>query len=244
MRVLVTRPLIDAEETAAALRARGHAPVLAPLMTITHDTGASEALARALQGAQGIAFTSANGVRAFAALNARRDAPVITVGPASAASARDAGFNTVFAGDGGAQSLLKLAGRQFSSAGGPLVHVAGTHLAATSAGGLKRGLEALGFELRRAVIYEAAAALDLPGPLRRELMGDASPGLEAALFYSPRSAALFRDLVIRAGLAQACGGLKVFCISAATAQALSPLAFKSVDAAPTPNGQALLDLLE
>ncbi len=244
MRILVTRPLIDSQQTAAALVVRGHAPMVVPLMTIRHETHAASALDHALQGAQGIVFTSANGVRAFAALNARRDLAAFTVGPASAACARDIGLNTVFAGEGDAKSLHSLVARHCDSAGGPLVHVAGTHLAAPSAGALKTGLEALGFTLRRVVIYEAVAASVLPEELHACLSDNSPSRLEAALFYSPRGSALFRDLVTRAGLAGRCAGMRSFCLSAATAEALIPLVFQSVDVAPMPNGQALLDMLD
>jgi len=244
MRVLITRSEIDAQETASELCARGHIQVSVPLLTIQHDAQAAETLEQALKGAQGIVFTSANGVRAFAALNGRRDMPAYAVGSASASCARDAGLKAVFSGEGDATSLQALVARACESAAGPLVHVAGTHLASQGGESLKSGLESLGFNVRRVVIYEAEAAKSLPAALRKSLLDQSSLKLDAALFYSPRSAALFRDLVIQADLAGQCEGLRAFCLSTAVARALTPLVFRSVDVAPMPNGQALLDLLD
>ena len=39
MRVLVTRPIDDANETAALLRQRGHDPVVAPLLEVHYHDG-------------------------------------------------------------------------------------------------------------------------------------------------------------------------------------------------------------
>ena len=63
MRILVTRPAADAERTAAALRARGHEAIVAPLLSV-------EFLSDAELGAgpwAAILVTSANAARAIAA---------------------------------------------------------------------------------------------------------------------------------------------------------------------------------
>ena len=80
MRLLVTRPEPDNERTAAALRARGHEVMLAPLLRI-------EAVADADLGAPpwaAILLTSANGARAIAGHPRRGELlalPVLAVGP-------------------------------------------------------------------------------------------------------------------------------------------------------------------
>ena len=56
-------------------------------------------------------FTSANGVRALAALTPRRDLPALCVGPATAAAARQAGFVNCFEAAGDARALADLARR-------------------------------------------------------------------------------------------------------------------------------------
>ena len=61
MRVLVTRPAEDAEETAAELVARGHEPVIAPLVDIRFVEGPP----LELDSVQAVLATSRNGVRAL-----------------------------------------------------------------------------------------------------------------------------------------------------------------------------------
>src|SRR5271163_2010704 len=91
MRVLLTRPEPEAQRTAAALRARGHAVVVAPLLRI-------EILSDAELGDgpwAAILVTSANAVRAIAGHRRRHDLhgiPAFTVGRHSAQAMRDAGF--------------------------------------------------------------------------------------------------------------------------------------------------------
>jgi uroporphyrinogen-III synthase len=69
-----------------------------------------------------------------------------------------------------------------------------------------------------------------------------SGALDAALFFSPRSASVFRDCVVNAGLDV--GSLIAICISEATASALAPLAFREVRIAEAPNQDALLGCIE
>lgn len=55
-----------------------------------------------------LAFTSVNGVAAFAALSPARDRPVFTVGDATAAAAWEAGFAGVRSADGALPDLARL----------------------------------------------------------------------------------------------------------------------------------------
>ena len=105
MRVLVTRPRDDAEDTAAKLIARGHEPVIAPLIEIKLLPGDEIAL----DDVQAVLITSANGVRALAKRTKRRDVKVFTVGEQSAEVARALGFADIVPGRGGAHALAQLA---------------------------------------------------------------------------------------------------------------------------------------
>src|SRR4030088_3031309 len=111
MRLLVTRPEPDNARTAAALRAKGHEVVLAPLLHI-------EAVAGATLGAPpwaAILLTSANGARALASHPQRGEllaVPVLAVGRSSADAARAAGFADVTSADGDADDLARLAARR------------------------------------------------------------------------------------------------------------------------------------
>ena len=88
MKILVTRPTLDGEETARLLALRGHEALPAPLLT-TQFLDGPEVM---LEGVQAILATSANGMRALARRTSRRDMVVFAVGPQTAAEAQHQGF--------------------------------------------------------------------------------------------------------------------------------------------------------
>jgi uroporphyrinogen-III synthase len=228
MRVLVTRPIDDANETAALLRARGHDPVVAPLLDVHYRDGHP----LRLDGIQGLLATSANGVRAFARRTSRRDFPVFAVGSQTAQAARDAGFGDVRNADGNADTLAQAVQAATRPSEGPLLHAAG----AEAEGRLAAALIAAGFTVRTEVLYEVPVVTDLPPAAR-----DAFPTLDAVLIFSARSAQAFVDCVKRAGLTPT--DLIAVAISAAAAGPLGALAFREIRVATHPNQASVLDAL-
>ena len=232
MRVLVTRPMEDAPATEALLSELGHSALIAPLLTVHYQDG----LPLDLGGVQGVLATSANGVRALARRTPRRDLQVYAVGPQTAAAAVKAGFAQVESADGDALALAKAVPRWATPGSGALLHPTGGE----GAGHLAASLGAEGYEVRTLVLYEVVAATALPLEAARAL---SQASLDAALFFSPRSAHVFAECVSAGGLAQACTRLDAICISEAVAKALSPLVFRAVRVAPRPNQQELLACL-
>ena len=104
MKLWVTRTAPDAHATAERLRALGHEPVVAPLLEVRTLEGVKPDL----KGVTALAFTSRNGVAAFAGLTRRRNLPVYTVGEATAEAAREAGFGAVSSADGALAELVAL----------------------------------------------------------------------------------------------------------------------------------------
>ncbi|MEN6541522.1 uroporphyrinogen-III synthase [Parvibaculum sp.] len=235
MRLLVTRPDEDAGPLVEALAGLGHEAISAPLLTIRL---AENAIIPDMVW-QAILITSANGARAIAM---RREmarlaqVPVLAVGEASAAAARVAGFTNVTTAGGDVHALAGLVLGRLSPGGGPILHVAG----AVTAGDLKGMLEARGFSVERAVLYEAVAADELPQAAAAALRAGRVDG---ALFYSPRTARQFADLVRRAGLEQELVTLTAYCLSAAVADALAGLPFRAVTVAAEPSQTSLLECL-
>jgi uroporphyrinogen-III synthase len=224
MRVLVTRPYDDALETAAKLKALGHDAVIAPLLEIRFRDGEEIEL----DGVQALLATSANGVRALVRRTARRDVALFAVGRQSAAVAR---------ADGDGAALARAAMQWTSRDGGALLHVAGRE----TKGELSGTLETAGFVLRTIALYDAVAAETLPQAAANALRARA---LNAVLFFSPRSARIFRDLVRRAGLAESCRAVRAAAISEAAAKALDGFGFGAVRVASHPDQDALLTLLD
>ena len=231
MRALVTRPREDAAEFAAELGKRGVEAAIEPLLTIRNLT-----IAPPLDGIQAVLATSANGVRALAAATARRDLPIFAVGDASAAASRGLGFASVASAGGDVADLARLAAARLVPEAGPLLHVAGS----TVAGDLARMLGQRGFTVRRAVLYEAEPAREL-SPATALALHEGR--LDAAFFFSPRTAATFVSLAAAAAPGAA-SGMEAYCLSEAVARAASPLGWRMLHIAAAPNQQALLAALD
>ncbi len=235
MKVLVTRAEDDAEKLAAHLAARGYESMIESLMTIRFRSEAAPGLAPFLDGVQAVLFTSANGVRAFAAATARRDFRVFAVGDATAGAAREAGFADTISAGGAVEDLAKLVIGRLKPKDGALFHAA----AGVTAGDLQGLLEAAGFPVRRAVLYEAVPSERLSDATRQAI---ARREIDAVLFFSPRNAATFVRLA--AGLEEGCKHMTAVALSPAVAEKLAPLPWRRVAIAAAPHEAALLAALE
>lgn len=238
MRVLITRPLVDARRTADLMRSRGADPVIEPLFSISTIPAARVDTTDA----QGFLITSANGARAVAAILQRDHAeafalPAYCVGDASAETARDIGFKQVRSADGDVHALAALVRAKAKPGDGVLIHAAGTHLAGDLAG----MLESSGYSVRRERLYETRQAV----ALSRETTGLIATGrVHAALFYSPRTAKIFVDLARKAKVADACANIVAYCLSQAVAEALRPIPFARVRTADEPTQDSLLAIFD
>lgn len=232
MRLLVTRPREDCADTVRALAQLGHEGLAEPLLVVRQG---AEALPD-LSSFQALLVTSRNGLRAFARLTQDRSLPLYAVGPGTAAAARAAGFSEIHDADGDAFALAALVSRRLDSCRGPLLHVAGRDVAF----GLRERLIAEGFGFERIVLY-AAEPVERFSTVSLEALGEGT--LDGVLFFSPRTAATFADLIMRAGMQQACTTLIAYCLSPAVARAVAHLPWKAVRAAAAPNQDALLALL-
>jgi len=218
-RVWVTRAQPEAAVTAARLARLGWRPLVAPLLELRPAPGPLM-----LDRVAALAFTSRNGVRAFAARSDRRDLPVYAVGDRTAAAAREAGFAEVRSADGDVEALARLIAEARPS--GAVLHPGPER----PAGDLAGRLRAAGVAARSAVLYAAAAR-----PVPPEA-AEAWPELAAVLLHSPRAA----EALAAGGLPPP--GPPLLCISAKAAAPLRS-GFAEVRAAARPTEAALLALL-
>lgn len=233
MRLLVTRPKAAAERTAAALHARGHAVVVAPLLQI-------EAVADAEIGAgpwAAILVTSANAaaVTAHKRFTQLRALPVFAVGDSSAQAMRAVGCADVTSADGDVDDLVELVAERIKWRAS-LLYLAG----ADRSGDLAGNLCARGFAVGTVIIYRAIAA----APLRPAVVAAVADGIEGVLHFSRRTAEAYVDATRGAALADA--GLKQpahFCLSAQVAEPLAQAGATDIRIAPEPTEAALLELI-
>ena len=233
LRALVTRPRAEAAALAEALIARGIEAIIEPLLDIHYRDGPAPDLA----GVQAVLCTSANGVRALARLSRERQIRLLAVGEASAARAREEGFARVESAAGNVDDLARLARQRLRPEAGPLLHVAGSDVAGDLAGELRRA----GFAVERAVLYEARPAAGLSAATARALAGGL---IDFALFFSPRTAAIFARLADQAGIAAALRNVTAVSISAAADSVLAGLEFQARHIAATPDQRGLLAALD
>lgn len=233
LRALVTRPRAEAGGLAEALAARGVEAIIEPLLDIHYR----DASAPDLAGMQAILCTSANGVRALARLSPERQRPLFAVGETTAARARAEGFARVAGAGGNVADLARLVRDSLRPEDGGLFHVAGTEIAGDLAGDLR----AHGFAVERAVLYEARPAAALSAATLRAL---AAGTIDFALFFSPRTAAIFVTLAARASAVEALRAVTAVSISAAADAALAAATFRERRVAGISDQPGLLAALD
>lgn len=234
-RILITRPSPDNRRTAEAVRARGHTPLLAPVIAF-EASGALD-----LSGSyDGVIATSANAVRALRGHHdAARlaDLPFFAVGAATAAAAREQGFARVLAGAGSATDLHGLVARHFNNpAGVRLLYLAGADISHDLAGSLARE----GFAVQMRVVYRMMPVTPWPAPQD----GDLGGAFDVVLHYSAQSARLFAQSAERSALHAVVLSAAHLCLSEQVARVLRGAGYRHVAVAAQPNEAALLDAVD
>lgn len=224
-RVWITRAQPGADRTAGRTAALGFVPVVAPLLAIRPIPDAFSGLPADvpdLAAVEALAFTSPNGVAAFAALvppPRLRALPVFAVGDATAEAARAAGFADARSASGDIHDLARLIRSSWT---GGLILNPGAQEPAGDLAALTAGLPVRSLPVYAA--HETAAA---------------APAFDIVLIHSPRAA---RALARIAAPSDAAGRLAV-CISAAAAAPLAGLGFAEIRLAAAPDEASLLTAL-
>jgi uroporphyrinogen-III synthase len=233
MRLLVTRPFPQGEQTGGLLREQGHETLLAPLLrieTLTADLGHARWDA--------VAATSANAIRAIAAhprLAEISQLPLFTVGGRTAQAALEAGFADVTSADGDADALMTLI-RKSLAAGSKLLYFAGEDRASDVAAGLAPN----NISVTTAVVYRAVAEPMLPVAVCERLRAGTIDGV---LHFSKRSAQTFVTAARTAGLSDNSLKCHHFCLALQVAAPLLEAGARHVHVAARPDEAAVLELV-
>ncbi len=204
--LLLTRPEAQSRAFAAALETAWpwrFDPLVAPMLRIALEPGPVD-----LQGAGALAFTSVNGVAAFAGLCPDRSLPAYCVGDMTARAARDAGFRALSAG-GDVAALAQMIATAGGRPPGDVLHVRGRQ----AAGDLTGALAGMGIPARPLELY-AQIRSPLAGPAR-DLA--ACGGIDVLTAFSPRSAAALAEQARSEGWPL--GGCTLVALSAAASVA-------------------------
>jgi uroporphyrinogen-III synthase len=238
MAILITRPHPDNEATAIALRGRGHAVLLAPMLRFEavatgDDLGA---------GYDAVIVTSANALRAIALTgHPILSRPLFAVGAHTAEAARAAGFGEVISANGDANALHDLLRARVKAKHlkktARLLYLAGAELSRD----LARELGADGFDVATQTTYRMVALSTLP---RETMDAFAANAIEAVLHYSVRSARAFVEAVRGAGVEISALSVPQCCLSGNLAAILREAGATRVQVAATPDEKALFEALE
>jgi uroporphyrinogen-III synthase len=229
--VLVTRPEGAGAALTAGIEARGYEALTLPVLRVAPISVALPALADY----DAMAFTSANGVRAFADQSAERRLPAYVVGTATAAAAGDAGFHDIRLAGLDATALAAQLKADFPT-NAAVLHLSGRHIAQD----LARLLAGSPVTVARLAVYETIAEESLSTDLVDRLYVCT---ITYVTLLSARTAREFGTLMARSGLAHRIESATALCLSAAVAEAALGLPWKSIATAPYPTVEALLDLL-
>jgi uroporphyrinogen-III synthase len=239
MAVLVTRPHPDDKTTADALRARGFAVLLAPMLRFEPVAFVDDAEVN--YGA--VVATSANALRAIEPqLAASRlfKLPLFAVGEHTASAARKAGFHKVIAANSDAAGLrdlvLESVRAKLLKKAAVLLYLAGADLARDLAGELGQR----GFSVVTQTTYRMIPVTSLPGEVCDAF---AANEIEAVLHYSRRSARAFLDAVRADGVEISALAIPHCCISATVASVLREAGATQLLVAASPDENAMFEAL-
>ncbi len=232
--ILITRPEPGLGETMRAVAAMGLEPIACPML----DIRARMPRLPAAGFLQAILLTSGQAVAPLAEATASdtglRRLPLFSVGDATAARARAAGFTEVVSAAGDAVDLAVLV-RARQPPGAALLLVTGEGQGALLAQSLRRS----GYRLHRRVLYEAKPTVALSAAGLAALR---SERLAACLFFSAGTA---RNFERRCPVSshRSLGAVRALAISPAVGEALAGLPWQSVEITAHPDTGSMLSLL-
>jgi uroporphyrinogen-III synthase len=234
--VLLTRPEDDSKALAEILSQQGYASFIEPMLRIV----ALPSLLLDTYGLQAVMLTSAHALDFVTPGHLRSphmlNLPCFCVGTRTAQTARQFGFTHVHDAVGDGMALANLMVQQLKPEQGGLLHIAGRDRDDY----MHEKLRAGGYKIHEWVTYAAEKATSLSVPLIEALRDQR---LQAALFFSSRTAQAFSELVKGAGLQACCQSMIALGISGAVLDALRDLPWQCTYAAVEPSEESMLSCL-
>ena len=234
-KILITRPLETAALLAETLKQRGYTPLIEPLLTITPHAAPRPNYAHA----QAIMLTSSN---ALLMLEPRRKEttdliglPCFCVGPKTAANATAFGFTDVRHTNNDGAALAQMI-EQSLPPRTTIIHPTGVGISSVAV----QTLIAKDYTVLSWAVYRTEAASRLSPELQEALKTGA---LSAALFFSPKTAALFAKGVAQCQLTTCCSHSIAIGLSQVVAARLQLLNWQQVLTATEPSESAMIECL-
>lgn len=231
MKLFITRPEIDGLKTAEKLKKLGHVVAMFPIIKIEFVKGHN------IKKADALIFTSKNGVRSIGNMDIDKGILIFTIGKQTAIEAKKLGFKRVFSANGSQNTLLDLILLHGSSPKGSFVHLSGEHIKDDLVG----ILNSKNLRAERQITYKAIALKKMPSKLIEAIK---SKELDGGIFYSIRSANIFKDMVEKNHLNEDTKNLTAFVLSENIKDSLNKEEWKNIIVAPNPNETSLINQIE
>ncbi|MBX9804501.1 MAG: uroporphyrinogen-III synthase [Alphaproteobacteria bacterium] len=220
MRILITRPQESAAILASQLTHLGHEVTVDSLIHLTPiDPGTLDLTSLATH--ETIIATSQQAIRCLANLTSKRTYILWCVGEESAKVAKNLGFQHVHQGGGSAELLLAEFLKAQPSLCKPILHISGDIIRTD----IVHELIKMGIEATRMVVYTTHEANTFLPQTLHTLQTNA---LDAILFYSPRTAKIFKKLCRDTNLDVECACVNAICLSDAIKTEIEDLPWKSM----------------
>ena len=219
MNILITRPLIDAEDMMQKLFSSGHKIFHLPTLKITSNNATSINS----DDYDAFIFTSANAIRYLNLKNNNKKIQCFCVGTMTEKIARQNGFtNTISAGGtvNALKNLILISDKVNKKS--KLDYFCGDHISYDLEGELKKE----GFQIDKIINYQSTKITELNNE-NKNLLDQYPPDL--VYIYSLRSAESFIDIVKNYSLTQLMTHSKVMCISEKIAKAFKLVGWNKIE---------------
>ena len=225
MKLLVTRPIEDAQPLAEKLEGLGHEAVIVPLLQIQPREG----VVLPDGPFQALCVSSANGLAGKLDLAPFHHVPFFAIGPQSALEAHRQGFDHVHGKGGNVEGLVRVMCKSLKPENGPILYLSGSE----TTGDLEGKLKAEGFTVARVVVYDAV-------PCEVGNMAQLLDGTDGVLLYSPRTTKLWVNQLMGGKISDLAKNLVHYCLSANVAANLPQGWAKRISRTPDENGMLTL----
>lgn len=219
--ILVTRPIDEANLTAEKLELAGHRVVLAPMLKVEPVSFEIPDENRS------IIITSKNGARMGLSNIGNKARPIFAVGDKTADEARALGFTNITVGPGTARKMVPMLLEAGISETRKYTHLCGNALAYN----ICDVLAGEGLDAENTITYQTRGQRSL-GVGVQEALNEGE--IDIALFYSPRTATIFEEVVADYGRSDWLNNMDALCLSTRVADnLLGPWRSKSYAVIPT-----------
>lgn len=221
MHILITRPQDKANILANYLHQLGHEVTIDSLIHVMPLPPTSVKLPT-FSSYEAIVTTSQQSIHCLATLTSERNFPLWCVGTESAKIAKDLGFQVIHTAEGSAEDLVaKLIKTRYAPSQKPYLHLSGDVVRWDVA----QTLQDKGINAERLIVYSTHESKAFLPETQNSLKART---MDAVLFYSPRTAEVFKKICQSNDMETYCSSLSAICLSNAIKEEIQEMPWKNI----------------